>query len=75
MTQQEVSLSSSFKIKANLLTHWDRNFTVTRSANLNASPKMRRKEAYLLPHMEILISVTGTNLINNCQKVSLFSVV
>lgn len=75
MTQQEVFLNSSNRIKESSFMLQDRIFTVTKSAYLNASPKMRRKEAYLLRPMETLISVASTNLTKNSQKDSQSSVV
>ena len=54
---------------------WDKNFSVTRSANLNASLKVRRAEAYLLRHMETLTSVAKINLTKNYLKDSQSNVV
>lgn len=75
MALPEVSLNNSNSMKVNLALHWATKFFVTRSANLNASLKMRRAEGYLQRHMETLISAAKTKLIKKFPKDSLFNVV
>ena len=68
MTQLEVCLNNSNKIKVSSLMLWEKSFSDTRSVNLNVLLKEKKREAYLLQLMEILISAPRISIIKNYLK-------